>query len=416
MRSSTLSALDVALEIADRLRHAALRHAGRCTWLGHDNVEMPPGRSLVPTVRSASGELYAGTSGIALFFAELYALAPGDALADLLREAIAHAHATVPAAPGLYTGRAGIGYASVRAGEVLEDPALVREGMHAIANAAAACEATRAFDVMSGHAGIVLAAAALAANHRELVACVVGGTRALLDAGQQRGERWTLPHALLSPGTRCEHALTGLSHGLSGIALALIASHRTTGDGASAAAARGALASEDDWFVPERANWPDLREVAVRTLADVGDRMALVCGETWCHGAPGIAAVRAYAARHLAVRRHLADALRTTAAALDRWEPGFDVCLCHGGLGLAECALVATGRSRAKPMIAMRARATRAIAKIVAAHRPDPWWPSGLPSHGPSPSLMMGMAGVGHQLLRLAAPDRVRSIAILAPD
>jgi lantibiotic modifying enzyme len=42
-------------------------------------------------------------------------------------------------------------------------------------------------------------------------------------------------------------------------------------------------------------------------------------------------------------------------------------------------------------------------------------WPAALPLPIPSPSFMIGMAGMGYQLLRLAAPDEMPSLLLLDP-
>jgi lantibiotic modifying enzyme len=42
-------------------------------------------------------------------------------------------------------------------------------------------------------------------------------------------------------------------------------------------------------------------------------------------------------------------------------------------------------------------------------------WLCGLPLSVQSPGLMTGLAGIGYGLLRLAEPDRVPSVLLLAP-
>ncbi|MEO6775697.1 MAG: hypothetical protein ABI467_22235 [Kofleriaceae bacterium] len=49
--------------------------------------------------------------------------------------------------------------------------------------------------------------------------------------------------------------------------------------------------------------------------------------------------------------------------------------------------------------------AKRAAAAVLKQHCGEMWWPSGVPSAGPNPSLLIGMAGIGHMLLRWTYPD-----------
>jgi lantibiotic modifying enzyme len=42
-------------------------------------------------------------------------------------------------------------------------------------------------------------------------------------------------------------------------------------------------------------------------------------------------------------------------------------------------------------------------------------WQCGGPQAVEMPGLMLGLAGIGYQMLRLAEPDRVPSVLVLAP-
>jgi lantibiotic modifying enzyme len=110
-------------------------------------------------------------------------------------------------------------------------------------------------------------------------------------------------------------------------------------------AGRAAFAYEDSLFDSERGNWPDLR-------ADGKTGDAPRFPVAWCHGAPGIALAR----------------LRAVAADPD-----------HAG----------------EP--AWRDGARAALGQLVERRGP---WPSGTPSGGPNPSLMLGTSGLGTCLLR----------------
>jgi lantibiotic biosynthesis protein len=415
------SVLDVASEIAERLDRSAIRHERRCTWLGRDNSEMQsPMVPMVPTVRSLGGDLYSGTAGVALFLAELTRVRGTAKVRKLLAGALAHARRVDVAkagAGGLFTGQAGLGYACVRAGDALGDSDLVRAGIQALHASSAICSATRAFDLMSGHAGLVVAAAALCPQYPELEAIVVAGSRAIRDAATRESSQWTWRAEVVAQGAPGRHVLTGLSHGLSGFAAALMVAYRVTGDESMRDAARGALVSEDAWFMAERSNWPDLRDVKEESLpTEESARAGYVCGETWCHGAPGIMIVRAMAKKVLPNREyagwHLSDAVRSTLKSLERWAPGSDVTLCHGALGLVECLRSARASLGAKQRVTVDEACDKAVARVIRAHGREEWWPSGLPSRGFSPSLMLGMAGVGYQLLREAGPERVPSLLL----
>ncbi len=418
MRTEALDSargLDLAAEIGERLRHSALRHGGESTWLGRDatGVGMKP-VTAAPTMRSLGGDVYGGTAGIALFLIELHRLRPLAWVPDLVRDALAFAKRTIHGADrdvagGFTTGLAGVGYVSLRAAEVLGDGAAARDGQRLLSrNALELCASHRALDFGTGIAGVVVAASAM---------IQVGGMRDVAIAGadmlanaatrdEDAAPRWNM---LGDSAANGRWARTGLSHGFSGLAAAFFAAHGVAGRAVDLELARAALSLEDRWYLPARSNWCDLRRTADDAPpSSVAARLTAPFSSVWCHGAPGIAIVRRVARDACpddrTVASRLVAARRTAARSLDAWRPGADSSLCHGLMGLAECV------SLADPDDAPRVG--RALARGARAHAGDASWPSGVPSHGPNPSLFVGLAGIGHQLLRWAAGASVRPVLL----
>ena len=87
--------------------------------------------------------------------------------------------------------------------------------------------------------------------------------------------------------------LTGMSHGASGIAVALLELYSETRREEFLDTARGALAYEEALFDPVVGNWPDLRGVD----EPGSPPRPISYGRAWCHGAPGIALGAAAPAR-----------------------------------------------------------------------------------------------------------------------
>jgi type 2 lantibiotic biosynthesis protein LanM len=80
------------------------------------------------------------------------------------------------------------------------------------------------------------------------------------------------------PTANRKPALTGFSHGASGMAAALARLAKASGEGRFMEATQRAVAYERSVFVAEKRNWPDFR-----TNSDPTEFML-----SWCHGAPGI--------------------------------------------------------------------------------------------------------------------------------
>jgi lantibiotic modifying enzyme len=130
----------------------------------------------------------------------------------------------------------------------------------------------------------------------------------------------------------------------------------------------------------------------------------------WCHGASGIALGRLRSLRYLdgpESRAELATALETTR----RHGFGGNHCLCHGDVGNLEVLHLA-GEVLGEPQWT---RAALRRASVVLREGRESGWRCGLPKGSQSPGLLMGLAGIGHGLLRLSSPAHVPSLLGLEP-
>lgn len=402
--ATPLSADDLlaeAIAIAARIRGLGLRDRdGHLNWLGLREIGGTGRQQLAPL----DDALYAGNGGIALFFAALFHLT-GDtdhrtaALAALarLRATLADARTAGDlVAGGLIGGALGFGsliYALVRVGTLIGDATLVREAERASALITPERVAEdRAFDVMGGAAGAILALLALdsdAATDRALT-CGEG----LLSASQRTDDGCRVWLGRLG------RAQTGFSHGAAGIAYALQRLEAATGAGRFGQAASEAMAFERSRFVPAADNWPDLR---------AGDPAEPRFAAGWCNGAPGIGLARLASPagqRDAFACTEIDAAVRITCACDAR---GADH-LCCGTLGRLETlSLAATAPERA-PLAATVAATT---AKVVRrARRTGDYRFAGNASGDMNPGLFTGLAGIGYQLARQAQPGRLPSVLL----
>ena len=386
--------LEVAMDIAGQIVREALWHGSRCTWLGMTG-DQERGQ---PVYGTLGPDLYGGSAGIALFLGDVY-LTTGDtacrsAALGGIRHALAHARDIAPASiHGLYTGLPGIAIAAARLARTIQDPTLLDDAhdlLHALDRLP-----SREHDLLSGAAGALIAMLLLqraVPDEPSIERAVRLGDR-LLDGAQRGagGYSWR-------SGRR---ALTGLSHGASGIGVALLELAVATGEDRFLAAARGAFTWERGLFDVE-GNWPDLRRVS----GPIRRSTLLPFGTSWCHGAPGIALARLRAAELLADATLSAEArvaLETTrrwvTVALVSGDDSF--CLCHGLAGNADI-LFDGYAALGDP--AYRDAATAVAAAGIRRYALDPHrWPCGTYS-GETPGLMLGLAGIGRFYLRLADP------------
>ena len=153
--------VEAAAHVGRRICETAVWHDGRCNWVGALPDEDAYGRTII-NYAALGPDLYGGTSGVALFLAQLHAVTGEEGARRTALGALRHAYAHAgdsdqPAGPGLYAGRVGIALASVRAGLALGEDEAVARGADLLGDLEPAAE----FDLMTGNAGTILGLLAL---------------------------------------------------------------------------------------------------------------------------------------------------------------------------------------------------------------------------------------------------------------
>ncbi|HKI18031.1 MAG TPA: lanthionine synthetase LanC family protein, partial [Isosphaeraceae bacterium] len=414
------SFLATAIRIGTRLCQSAFwdidgRH---CNWIGctNDGAQTGSGRTAV-TAEAISHDVYEGSSGIALFLAQLCELSgekefgrtASGAIRRSLRQ-LSRVRQTRQTRPiSFFGGDLGVGFVARKTGQATHDPELTAAADATLLRMAESVSQPHDLDLISGNAGAIPTLLCLAESPgleycREL-AIELGRELCQKAVQQSVGCGW---HRDSESGSGVVPVpLTGFSHGAAGIGLALFELYSATGTAAFLEAARGAFDYEDSLFDSRERNWPDLRLKSDRPQF----------GRFWCHGAPGIALARLRAATIDAERadQYLATARLALSTTLDAVEqlaesPGSDTSLCHGLSGLGEVLLIA---GQILKDASCHDRAMALGRGLIERHAAWDDWPSGVPSGGPNPSLMLGVAGVGYWLLRLNDPASVPSVLLL---
>ncbi|MET8539466.1 type 2 lanthipeptide synthetase LanM family protein [Kitasatospora sp. NPDC004799] len=403
-------ALRLARSVADRLTADAHRAGGRTGWLG---LDLARDQWRVTALRD---DLFGGYPGPALLLAQLAAVTGEERYARWARrvlapfpEHLAHALRRSPNRSwGAFSGLPGTAYALDCAAVLLDDPALAEPVAEVFAAAVRGLDDDRQLDLIGGAAGCLAVAEALAHRHGRAVRdCAAHCARLLVEKAEpQPGDTvaWRTPMTGARP-------LLGMSHGTGGIGWALLRHAARTGDAAALRTGRAALAHEAAGFDPAVDNWPDYREQAPRPWLAAPPPGTTAHLHAWCHGAPGIGLLRAglpAALRTPADDRTLRRAVRSTAAAADRTD---NDSLCHGGLGNLELFAAAAGAG-VEPAREHYRRTRDALLAGIEERGPVCGTPGGIVT----PGLMTGLAGIGHGLLRIAAPDRVAPVLLLAPQ
>ncbi|MEU7092135.1 type 2 lanthipeptide synthetase LanM family protein [Kitasatospora aureofaciens] len=388
-------ALAKAVEVGEQLLREAYRGNADLAWAGPNWA--PPGRWAPAEL---GPDLYSGTAGITLFLHQL-ALATGDRSHHQAARAaeLTLRHQLRRRADRLGGGLSGTGgvlYALAQFTAHHPDAELDSLGALVLDRVTATAAEDTQYDLLAGSAGTIgglLAWEAVRPGPAVTDALAACAERLLQAAvpHPEGGAGW-LPASLAAAATR---PLAGFAHGASGIAWALARAGHRLGDPRLPRLALAAVEYERTLFDATEANWRDVRE----------DGGAPSFPALWCHGASGIALARTTLAELLPEARNALLAERDTALGTVLREGfGHNSSLCHGDLGNLEALHQAGSPWRT----AARQQAHAALDALA-----DRGWACGLPHGVHSPSLMVGLAGIGHGLLRLAAPETTPAVLTL---
>ena len=413
-----MSLLDAAIRIGRGLCRSAYwdREGRLCNWVGRSTAEVAePGGPVTPASAALGPDLYMGSAGIALFLAELGAATDDEEFRRTSRGAIARSIRQLERSPvkqplsplSFFSGDLGVAYLAWRVGHLTRSDELLAQAGSILERVSDAVASPHMLDVIGGSAGAIPALLAMAETPR-LEHC--RGLAITLGEELCRAEVWRAD----TPSAEGDSALaqplpSGLSHGASGIGLALLEVYAATGRSEFREAARRAFEFEDTLFDPSRGNWADRKR-----------RSGVMRFESaWCNGAPGISLARLRAASldpdrmedYLAMARVGIATTRELLASKGA-SPRCDVTPCHGLGGLIEILDIA-GRILDDP--SLRDQAVASADALIERHSGSDDWPSGLYSGGPNPSLMLGSAGIGYTFLRLHDAEAVSSILWIMP-
>jgi type 2 lantibiotic biosynthesis protein LanM len=405
--------LDSAQAIARSIQELAIRgDDGSANWIGLSFVH--EARRFQLNILHDS--LYDGNCGVALFLAALDCIQGDNQFRDIALGAIQSLRTFLQTADrddaqefameiGL-GGASGLGsfvYCLVKISQFLQEPSLLEDGRRAANLITPEIIAEdQQLDIIGGSAGAILGLLALYS---------ATGERAILEKAIACGQH-LLAHRVSVDGsprawkTLGEKPLTGFSHGVAGIAYALLRLYSATHDCAYKEAAIEGIAYEHSIFKISATNLPDFRSVARQI--DGYDRRA----SSWCNGAAGISLARLGSLETLdteEIRQELEVALQVTQI-LDF--DGVD-SQCCGNFGRIEVLLVAAKTLRRDELFKIayhQASVQVARAKQTGGYQIF----DNLPNSVFSPGFFLGTSGIGYGLLRLAYPEKLPSILLMA--
>ena len=409
--------LETASEIARRLCASAIWNGDRCGWAGLMPVPVPGGFKHL--VQPLGPEVYSGAAGNVYFLSRLFRLT-GDkevkrVAEGAAREALSRLKEILPSVRiGFYSGWTGIGFALVELGEALSDGKWLDRGLRTLKQASKLDPTKQSHDFLLGCAGAIPALLNVYERYpdewiRDL-ACRLGDV--LLKLAKRRDVGWSW--APFGPMADLHHDdLTGLAHGVSGNAIALLELYAVTERDEYRHAAEEGFRYERHWYRSESENWLDLRYLSGPD-GDLND--GNVYQLQWCHGGVGIGLTRLRAFQLLGQTQYGEEAeaaIRRTIRDIDlfpnNWQPNYS--LCHGLCGNSE--LLVQGS------VILGNDEWRSIAERVGWQGIELYEKQGRPWPGAIgkeeiPGLMTGVSGSAYFYLRLYDSARTPSITLVS--
>ncbi|MGQ8813596.1 type 2 lanthipeptide synthetase LanM family protein [Bacillus sp. NA_165.1] len=219
-----------------------------------------------------------------------------------------------------------------------------------------------------------------------------------LDIAQKCGEHLLRKSQSMQNGTAWvtssihKTPLSGIAHGNAGICLSLARLYETTGDQRYLDACMAGIEYENSLYCPKENNWKDLRF----TEGHTPDNHFVMY---WCNGAPGLGIARIGMARHIKseiINNDISKSLEKT------MKDGFtevSYSLCHGDMGNLELILLGADYFDSSQLNTFASQMMDHILKEV--EKSGNHWKCGIPGRQQIPGLMLGLSGIGYQLLRL---------------
>jgi type 2 lantibiotic biosynthesis protein LanM len=384
-----------AIRIGDRLEELAIQDEDTVNWLG-----------LTTNSRGQWGlaplgiDLYNGLSGIALFLGFLSYMTGSNKYADLARKSLKKIeYALTNDDPvsgttniGAYNGLCGVIYTLVNLSSIWKDHSLLEQANKLAIQISKMISLDKDLDWIGGAAGCIptmLHLHALTKSKISLEVAVKSGEM-LLDRmiNMDKGTGWI---------SVSEKPLAGMAHGSSGFALALLLLSEVTMDQRYRDVAMKAIEYERSQFSNEQGDWSDLR---VDNDESVNEKVH------WCSGASGIGLSRVLSFPYFNDSSDFIDEILLAIDLTTDRGFGSNHSLCHGDLGNLDFLIKATNLLHDREL---KETINRISSQIMMSIKNSNWL-SGTPKNVETPSLMLGLAGIGYGILRLYSPEKVPSI------
>lgn len=401
VESNTATVISEAKHIESMIRTAAYIHES-----GEDMnwIDISISSASQWYIHPMDSSLYDGVLGPALFYAALYHITGENEYLHFLKMSMRSSEKylsrySVKESLSAFSGYASMAYVYYYVGTVTKQDFYKRESVSLIKKCAEQIRTDKMLDIVGGCAGTLIVSLRIYEKN--------GGPE-LLDMAVSCGEKLIEEAIELPKGLGWKTAiggggcLAGMSHGCAGMAWALLELYKHTNDNRYKDYAQRAIVYENSLYVKEDNNWMDMRNRENRVKRGFPEPVH------WCHGAAGIGISRAMCYAIMPESGLKQDTQNAIQKTLEAGFGGSD-CLCHGSMGSIDLLLTASIIFENNDY---RIMAEKISYDLIQRARQDQWY-SGVPQKFNSMGLMVGLSGIGYELLRVYSPAKIPSVLTL---
>jgi lantibiotic biosynthesis protein len=409
--------LDAAIKIGSRLAKNAIWNGNNCTW----NIfapEINDPRKREGKYKTASSSVYQGVAGIGIYLSELYKATKDDKIKNVIIGAVNFCNTEIENLPknsfGFHSGKVGIAYFLSIAGTYLADESFIRDSKTIINSLQGHETEESGLDVIGGAAGAIPALIKISRliDSDTAINLAINLGEYLINKACKEPIGWSWGTKIHTFSIR---NLCGFAHGAAGFGHAFLELSNLTNSDYFLYAAEQAFLYERSFYSEIENNWPDLRYqelseyTTYKRFAELKE--VLIKNElspykphymsAWCHGAPGIGLSRLRGYELTLNNMYLEESLKACENTIKSINiPQGNYSLCHGIFGNAETLLEASITLKNDHYLSIiEQKASEAIENYGNGGKP---WPCGTVNSTNDPSLLVGEAGIGYFLLRLA--------------
>jgi type 2 lantibiotic biosynthesis protein LanM len=391
------SLMEAAKEIGDMLINKATIHekTGTISWLDLQNTYP------TWTIRAQDVSLYNGLAGNAIFFFSLYLATNDIKYHDILQKILNTIKIDSDRINNKYisafNGSISLAYLYAFLYNQTKDRGMLKQSLDIISQYKDMILDNISYDIIDGLSGVLIVILNIyeLSKDKELEELSIGIGQDIIKNIQIGKDA-----AYWKKGGDNELMIAGFSHGLSGVTYALSRLYKLTDYKENISIIDNLIQIENNYYNDDIENWIDLRREDNSNLDETPIH--------WCHGAVGIGLSRLRCKEIIDTSSDIDKALEVVRKkGLYRDSD----CLCHGNLGNIELLLEVYKENGDLNLY------NEAINRAKEIIRESKWrkegYKNGIGQEFDSPGLMLGLSGIGYEMLRLLNPTKYPSILLL---